>query len=139
MTGITFDASELTALGCRMARADAVAHTALAATVKKAAQNVKDATQADISSSGNGGIRVVRIKYETGREGNVEYADVGPEDTGRTKRKGTGPSVAAIAFFGTAKGGGHHEFYGHAEDELPTLADYVGDAAGDALDTLIWG
>lgn len=141
MTGITFDASELTELGRRLAKAEAVSHLALAASVKKGAQKIKEATQTDISSSGNRGIRQVRIRYETGQDGrNVEYADIGPEDTGRTKKKSTGPSVAAIAFYGTARGGGtHQEPYKYAADELPTLADYVGDAAGDALDALIWG
>ena len=41
--------------------------------------------------------------------------------------------------FGTGKGGGSHEFFGHAEEELPTFSDYVADAAGDALEVLLWG
>jgi len=126
------DASELSALGRRMALADAVAHAKLAATVKKAAQNVKTAIESDVGASSNAGLRQVRIGYETGSTGTVEYADVSP-------REGGSSNLANIAFFGTARGGGTHQFYEHAEDELPTLADYVGDAAGDALDALIWG
>lgn len=132
MSALTIDASELSALGRRMALADTVAHAKLAATVKKAAQNVKTAIESDVGASSNAGLRQVRIGYETGSTGTVEYADVSP-------REGGSSNLANIAFFGTARGGGTHRFYEHAEDELPTLADYVGDAAGDALDALIWG
>ena len=126
------DASELTELGRRMALAQAVVKPQLASTVKKAAQNVKTAIESDVGASSNAGLRQVRIGYETGSTGTVEYADVSP-------REGGSSSLANIAFFGTARGGGTHRFYEHAEDELPTLADYVSDAAGDALDALIWG
>lgn len=132
MAGMIVDASELTALGRRLTLAQTVSHTLIAATVKKAAQNVKDAINEDVGGSSNGGLAQVRVAYETGSEGNVEYADVSPRDSGAS-------NLANIAFFGTARGGGTHEFYGHAAEELPTLADYVGDAAGAALDALIWG
>lgn len=132
MSALTIDASELTALGRRMALAQTVVRPKLAATVKKAAQNVKTAIESDVGASSNAGLRQVRIGYETGSTGTVEYADVSP-------REGGSSNLANIAFFGTARGGGTHRFYEHAEDELPTLADYVGDAAGDALDALIWG
>ena len=61
--------------------------------------------------------------------------DIGPEDSGKTREHGhTGPTVAAIAFYGTARGGGTHKPPEHyAEEELPTLAEYVGDAADDML------
>ena len=134
MSALTIDASELTELGRRMALAQAVVRPKLAATVKKAAQNVKTAVNEDLSSSSHGGLRTVRSRYDLGYEGPIEYADVytthGPGDPN---------SLANIAFFGTGKGGGSHEFFGHAEDELPTFADYVADAAGDALEVLLWG
>ena len=104
----------------------------LAATVKKAAQNVKTTIESDVGASSNAGIRQVRIGYETGSTGPVEYADVSP-------REGGASDLANIAFFGTARGGGTHKFYEHAEDELPTLADYVADSAGDALEVILWG
>lgn len=126
------DASELTELGRRMALAQTVVRPQLAATVKKAAQNVKTAIESDVGASSNAGLRQVRIGYETGSTGTGEYADVSP-------REGGASSLANIAFFGTARGGGTHRFYEHAEDELPTLADYVADAAGDALEVLLWG
>ena len=43
--------------------------------------------------------------------------------------KGGAGSLANIAFFGTAKGGGTHRFYEHGEEELPKLAEYVARAA----------
>ena len=132
MSALTIDASELTELGRRMALAQTVVRPKLAATVKKAAQNVKTAIESDVGASSNAGLRQVRIGYETGSTGTVEYADVSP-------REGGSSNLANIAFFGTARGGGTHEFYGHAEDELPTFADYVADAAGDALEVLLWG
>ena len=132
MSALTIDASELSELGRRMALAQTVVRPKLAATVKKAAQNVKTAIESDVGASSNAGLRQVRIGYETGSTGTVEYADVSP-------REGGSSNLANIAFFGTARGGGTHEFYGHAEEELPTLADYVADAAGDALEVLLWG
>ena len=126
------DASELTELGRRMALAQTVVRPKLAATVKKAAQNVKTAIESDVGASSNAGLRQVRVGYEAGSPGTGEYAEVSP-------REGGSSNLANIAFFGTARGGGTHEFYGHAEEELPTLADYVADAAGDALEVLLWG
>lgn len=132
MPAISFDASELTELGRRMARANAISHAELAKTVKKAAQNVKEAITYDVMTSSDLPMTYIGIGYETGANGNVEYADVSP-------REGGASNLANIAFFGTARGGGTHEFYEHAIEELPTLADYAASAAGDALETLIWG
>lgn len=132
MTGMIVDASELSALGRRMAASQTVAHKLIGATVKKAAQNVKTAIEEDLASSSNGGFRQIGVNYETGGIGNTEYADIGAFDGGAS-------NLANIAFFGTARGGGTHRFYEHAKDELPTLADYVADAAGATLETLIWG
>lgn len=132
MSALTIDASELTELGRRMALAQTVVRPKLAATVKKAAQNVKTAIEEDVQSSSNAGLRKIGIGYETGRDATGEFADVSP-------REGGASNLANIAFFGTARGGGTHEFYGHAEEELPTLADYVADSAGDALEVILWG
>ena len=132
MSALTIDASELSELGRRMALAQTVVKPQLAATVKKAAQNVKTAIESDVGASSNAGLRQVRIGYETGSTGTAEYADVSP-------REGGSSNLANIAFFGTARGGGTNEFYGHAEEELPTLADYVADSAGDALEVILWG
>lgn len=121
-----FDASELSAFGRRVAAAHAKASIAVAKAVKKGAQNVKEAIQADVAESGHRGIRKVRIGYEIESSGTTIRADISPRDGGAS-------DLANIAFFGTAKGGGTHQFYEHAERELPTLTDYVGDAATDML------
>ena len=135
---VTIDAGELTAFGRRnvcFAAAHAMAGVSIAKAVKKGAQVVKEKTQSDLNSSSNGGLHVVRVRYELGTTGSQIYADIGPEDSGKTREHGhTGPTVAAIAFYGTARGGGTHKPPEHyAEEELPTLAEYVGDAADDML------
>lgn len=126
MSDVTVDASELTAFGRRVASAHAKASIAVAKAVKKGAQNVKESIQEDVAGSGNVGIRKVQVAYELGSTGTTVYADVSPRDGGAS-------DLANIAFFGTAKGGGTHAFYEHAETELPPLAEYVADAADDML------
>lgn len=107
---VTIDAGELTAFGRRVAAAHAMAGVSIAKAVKKGAQVVKEKTQSDLNSSSNGGLHVVRVRYELGTTGSQIYADIGPEDSGKTREHGhTGPTVAAIAFYGTARGGGTHK------------------------------
>ena len=53
-------------------------------------------------------------------------AEIGPT-------KGGAGSLANIAFFGTARGGGTHRFYEHGEEELPKLAEYVARAAVEVI------
>ena len=125
MSDITIDASELTAFGRRVAAAHAMASVKVAQAVKKGAQNVKEGVISDLQTSSNYAISRIGIGYEMGT-GTTIYADVSPRDGGAS-------DLANIAFFGTAKGGGTHDFYEHAETELPTLAEYVGDAADDML------
>lgn len=126
MSDVTIDASELTVFGRRVAAAHAKASIAVAKAVKKGAQNVKESIQEDVAGSGNASIRKVQVGYELGGTGTTVYADVSPRDDGAS-------DLANIAFFGTAKGGGTHAFYEHAETELPPLAEYVADAADDML------
>ena len=126
MSDVTIDASELTAFGRRVAAAHAKASIAVAKAVKKGAQNVKEGITSDLQTSSNYAISRIGIGYEMGSTGTTIYADVSPRDGGAS-------DLANIAFFGTAKGGGTHDFYEHAETELPTLAEYVGDAADDML------
>lgn len=129
---ISIDASELAQLGTRMTAAKTVSRAMVAASVKKGAQNVKTAIHDDVSSSGNSGFKKIRITYDLGSEGDAYYADIATQVGGSS-------NLANIAFFGTAKGGGTHQFYEHATEELPALAKYVGQAASSALDTVIWG
>ena len=125
MSDITIDASELTAFGRRVAAAHAMASVKVAQAVKKGAQNVKEVIISDLQTSSNYAIRI-GIGYEMGSTGTTIYADVSP-------REGGASDLDNIAFFGTAKGGGTHDFYEAAETELPTLAEYVADAADDML------
>ena len=120
MSDITIDASELTAFGRRVAAAHAMASVKVAQAVKKGAQNVKEGVISDLQTSSNYAISRIGIGYEMGSTGTTIYADVSPRDGGAS-------DLANIAFFGT------HWFYQFAEQELPTLAEYVGDAADDML------
>lgn len=125
------DVSQVNGLAKKLAAAAVHKQVLVAAAVKKGAQNIKESIQEDVASSSNAGIRRIQIRYEMKvTEGTTVEADIGPVSTGKQKEKGAGPSVAAIAFFGTARGGGTHEFYGHGEDELDATADYVRRAAG---------
>ena len=126
MSDMTVDASELTAFGRRVASAHAKASIAVAKAVKKGAQNVKEVVISDLQTSWNYAISRIGIGYEMGSTGTTIYADVSQRDGGAS-------DLANIAFFGTAKGGGTHDFYEAAETELPTLAEYVADAADDML------
>ena len=119
MSDITIDASELTAFGRRVAAAHAMASV-------KVAQAVKKGVISDLQTSRNYAISRIGIGYEMGSTGTTIYADVSP-------REGGASDLDNIAFFGTAKGGGTHDFYEAAETELPTLAEYVADAADDML------
>ena len=90
---VTIDAGELTAFGRRVAAAHAMAGVSIAKAVKKGAQVVKEKTQSDLNSSSNGGLHVVRVRYELGTTGSQIYADIGPEDSGKTREHGhTSPS-----------------------------------------------
>ena len=129
MSDVTVDASELTAFGRRVAAAHAMASVKVAQAVKKGAQNVKEGVISDLQTSSNYAISRIGIGYEMGSTGTTIYADVSPRDGGAS-------DLANIAFFGTAKGGGTHWFYQFAEQELPTLAEYVGDAADDLLPSM---
>lgn len=126
MSDVTIDASELTAFGRRVAAAHAMASVKVVQAVKKGAQNVKEVIISDLQTSRNYAISCIGIGYEMGSTGTTVYADVSP-------REGGASDLDNIAFFGTAKGGGTHDFYEAAETELPTLAEYVADAADDML------
>lgn len=122
MSDITIDASELTAFGRRVASAHAKASIAVAKAVKKGAQNVKNSIRDDLKGSGNKAFRSIPITYTVSETPGRITAEIGPT-------KGGAGSLANIAFFGTARGGGTHRFYEHGEEELPKLAEYVARAA----------
>lgn len=117
-----FDASELTAFADKLLSKGAARRAAITMVVKKGAQNVKNDIREDLSGSGNKVFRRIPITYEVKEAPGRITAEIGPS-------KGGAGSLANIAFFGTAKGGGTHRFYEHGEEELPKLAEYVAHAA----------
>ena len=122
MSMVGIDVSEVTALAGRLAEAPLRKQTLVAAAVKKGAQNIKTAIREDLGSSGNRAFRRIPIRYDLTTSGTTVEADIGPTDEGAG-------NLANLAFFGTARGGGTHEFYGHGEDELDATAEYVRKAA----------
>lgn len=116
------DVSQVNALAQKLAAAPLKKQTLVAAAVKKGAQNIKEAIQDDVKGSSNKSIRRIPIAYEMKADGTRIEADIGP------RKEGAG-NLANIAFFGTSRGGGTHQFYEHGEEELPTAAKYVQKAA----------
>lgn len=120
------DASELRSYGRNLAANTLKARALVSAAVSKGALNIKNAIQEDVRGSSNPGIRRISITYvmDTGTDGIT--ADIMPRDDKPSK-------LANIAFFGTARGGGSHRFYEHADDELPMLTKFVAEAGVEAL------
>ena len=108
------DTSEVKAFAAKLQAAPERKRRRVSMIVKKAAQNVKTDTRADLTSSGNAAFRHIPISYEMQDRGSVVEADVAPDDGGAG-------NLANLAFFGTAKGGGTHDFYQHARTEFPNL------------------
>ena len=121
MSGL-FDASQLTAFGDKLLANGIARRAAISASVKRGAQNVKNSIRDDLKGSGNKAFRSIPITYTVSETPGRISAEIGPT-------KGGSGSLANIAFFGTAKGGGTHQFYEHGEEELPKLAEYVARAA----------
>lgn len=121
-----FDVSELTAFGDKLLANGIARRAAISAAVKKGAQNVKNSIRDDLKGSGNRAFRRIPISYTLQESAGRITAEIGPS-------KGGAGSLANIAFFGTAKGGGTHEFYEHGEDELPRLAEHVAKAAVEVV------
>jgi hypothetical protein len=117
------DVSQVNALAQKLAASPLKKHALVAAAVKKGAQNIKEAIADDLKESSNRAIREIPIHYDMKSDGVLIEADIGPESGGAG-------DLANIAFFGTSRGGGTHEFYGHGEDELDATAEYVKKAAG---------
>lgn len=116
------DVSQVTALAEKLAAIPLKKQLLVTAAVKKGAQNIKDAIAEDLHGSSNKAIARIPIAYEMKDRGVMVEADIGPRDGGAGE-------LANIAFFGTSKGGGTHDFYEHGEDELDATAKYVAKAA----------
>lgn len=116
------DVSQVHGLAQKLAAAPVKKQVLVTAAIKKGAQNIKEAIRADIKESSNKAIRRIPIRYDLKSEGVQVEADIGPTEGGAG-------DLANIAFFGTSKGGGTHQFYEHGEDELDETARYVAKAA----------
>ncbi|WP_298046964.1 hypothetical protein [uncultured Bifidobacterium sp.] len=121
MSGM-FDASQLSAFGNALIAKTTARRALISASVKKGAQNVKNSIRDDLNGSGNAAFREIPVSYTVRESAGRITAEIGPT-------KGGAGSLANIAFFGTAKGGGTHRFYEHGEEELPKLTEYVARAA----------
>ena len=108
------DVSEVKAFAAKLQAVPERKQRRVSMIVKKAAQNVKTSTRADLTSSGNAAFRRIPISYEMHERGPMVEADVAPDDGGAG-------NLANLAFFGTARGGGTHDFYQHARREFPNL------------------
>ena len=94
---------------------------------RKAAQNIKNAWNADGAASRH--FNITASYDETVRFGAVYEAEVGPSRRLRANR------LAGIAHFGGANGGGGTlgDPQKYADAEAPTLAEYLAEAAEKAL------
>ena len=108
------DTSEVKAFAAKLQAAPERKRRRVSMIVKKAAQNVKTETRADLTSSGNAAFRRIPIAYEMHERGPMVEADVAPTEGGAG-------NLDNLAFFGTARGGGTHDFYQHARAEFPNL------------------
>ncbi len=98
--------------------------------LKRYAQDVKEAQQADFRSSSNAGIRKVgnAVRYDAVSAGSDGYeTEVGVD-------KGRPGSLANIAVFGTWKGGGTHKHPSfHAMQSYDLFAKALEDVATEIL------
>ena len=108
------DTSEVKEFAAKLQAAPERKRRRVSMIVKKAAQNVKNETRADLTSSGNAAFRRIPIAYEMHERGPMVEADVAPTEGGAG-------NLDNLAFFGTARGGGTHDFYQHARAEFPNL------------------
>ena len=108
------DVSEVKAFAAKLQAVPERKQRRVSMIVKKAAQNVKTETRADLTSSGNAAFRRIPIAYEMHERGPMVEADVAPTEGGAG-------NLDNLAVFGTARGGGTHDFYQHARAEFPNL------------------
>lgn len=130
MAKVTFDTSEVDEYVADLRRVPGELARHLVPVVKRAAQNIKVAQQADFRGSGNRAI--------AGIAGKVAYDE--PSHTGGTIEtevgvdKGSHGNLGNIAVYGTWKGGGTHlhpAFY--ADQEMPGFADYLAQVAAGLI------
>ncbi|RGT66351.1 hypothetical protein DWX12_09210 [Bifidobacterium pseudocatenulatum] len=92
----------MTAFGDALLAKGVARRALISASVKKGAQNVKNSIRDDLNGSGNAAFRRIPISYTLQESAGRITAEIGPT-------KGGAGSLANIAFFGTARGGGTHQ------------------------------
>lgn len=106
------DTSQLRAFASELSRVAPGIARQVPAVVKKGASNVKSAMQADFRESPSFGHIARTVTYDVKVSGDGVEAEVGPD-----KSRGGGASLAHIAYWGGANGGG-----GTVHDPLEALA-----------------
>lgn len=124
---IEFDTSELEELARDFADADQRISRDRDRIGRKAAQNIKNAWNADAAKSRH--FRISASYDETVRFGATYEAEIGPSRRLRANR------LAGIYHFGGANGGGGTggDPSKYLDDELPTMEKYLAEAAEKAL------
>ncbi len=125
---MSVDVSELRELATDLQRIPATVIREVPAVVKKGADNVKRTMQADFRGSRSFGHIARTVTYDTTVDATGVEAEVGPD-----KSRGGGASLAHIAYWGGANGGG-----GTVRDPAHALED-EGDRFEAALSRLLEG
>ena len=120
------DTSELRAFATELSRVAPEVARAVPAVVKRGANNVKSSMQADFRESRHFGHIARTVTYETTMGATGAEAEIGPD-----KSRGGGASLAHIAYWGGANGGG-----GTVRDPAHALED-EGDRFEAALSRLL--
>lgn len=128
MSSFDLDLSELTALGDDLRASAEQLMGKVRPVVAKGALNVKESMAADMGASAHFGQAAGSISYSL--KGNPSYAEaeVGPA-------KGGAGSLANIAYFGGAHGGGGtvRDPQGNLDDEAPDFEQALTAVIGDLL------
>lgn len=126
MAGIDIDVSELRAFAAELGKAAGAVTREMPAVVTKGAVNIKNTMRADAEKSRH--FRFSRsINYDTRGGLGFYEAEIGPQ-------KGRPGSIANIAYFGGARGGGTVRDPREAlNEELPNFEKALADLAVKAL------
>jgi len=99
MTSIEIDASAALAVAADLEQALTALPAKVRASVSKGALNIKNGMKADMAASEHFGQAASSISYDLNGSAYAPEAEIGP-------RKGSPGSIANIAYFGGARGGG---------------------------------
>ena len=127
---MSFDASDLRALGREMGEVHRKAAPQLGSTVSKAALNIKNQLRREARGSDHFGQIASTIDYDRKTSGGVIEAEIGPN-----KDVGGSASLAGIAYFGTSRPGGGTlpDPVGALEAEAPRLEQSISDILGKSF------